>query len=479
MIGEGRQSVPARKRRWGVRKRAVLAATSMVLIAFIGGGAILLILLQQALVQSASDDTVTTARGLASQYADTSLPGPHSVSKDLKRRAQEVQIVTPLGVVVAASDEELLEHSLVKDVAAPGKAVTYDENSPQIVGQGGDVVVSTAGFVNNGERYAVNVLAEVDVQKKSVRTVGIFLLAGAPVLLLIVAVSTWVLVGRSLEQVEKIRQQVDGISRARLRERVDVPPTADEISRLAATMNKMLGRLEVSDAKQREFLADASHELRSPLSTLAATLEIAIADNSGQTWRDMQKVLVAQTERMRRLVDDLLTLARADDQGITVRPTEEDLDDLIATEVIQLRTTSPYRITTRVEPIRLRCDGPRIGQVLRNLLDNADRHARTRISVTARIDGHDALVDVDNDGPVVPLADRERVFERFVRLDDSRSRDSGNSGLGLAIAAELIKAHGGTLESTESADGLCRFRFTLPIAKEFSGLTQPSGGTIE
>lgn len=301
-------------------------------------------------------------------------------------------------------------------------------------------------------------------------------------LLALVGVLVWLLVGRALGSVERIRSQVEQVRSSRHDQRVDVPPTGDEIARLATTMNAMLARLETSDTAQRQFTSDASHELRSPLATLTATLEIAIADRSGRTWADMQPVLLAQTDRMRRLVEDLLTLAKADDAGVPIRRSEQDLDDLVETEVGQLRGAAQHRIEVRTEPVRVHCDGPRIAQVVRNLVDNADRHAHSRVWVSVHTEQAAAMVTVDNDGPLVPAGDRVRVFERFVRLDDSRSRDGGNSGLGLAIVAEFVTAHGGAVEATESPEGRCRFRFTLPLegaSGSVSVLAQQAGGASQ
>lgn len=452
----------ARKRRWGVRKRATLIAASVVLLSLVGGGALLLVFLQQALISDAANTTSTTARDIASRYDNQPINPTDAVPKNLRHKGLEIQIVRADGRVVVAGHEEYREQSVVSTIARPGKTVTYPEGSAQIAERDDASVVTSVGFVSDGEDYAVNVLADVDVQTASVRTAGLYLLIGLPVLVLVVAAVTWLLVGRALREVERIRKQVDGVRRSRLSQRIGVPPTSDEIARLATTMNEMLTRLEASDAAQRRFASDASHELRSPLATLGATLEIAIADSSGQTWRDMQSVLTSQTERMKGLVDDLLTLAKADDYGVQIRRTEQDLDDLVETEVGRIRGASRIAIAVRTVPVKLYCDGTRIAQVIGNLLDNADRHAMSRILVTVHVDGTTAVVDVDNDGPVVPDDERTRIFERFVRLDDSRSRDSGNSGLGLAIAAEFVKAHNGTLSATESPEGYCRFRLTLP-----------------
>jgi signal transduction histidine kinase len=270
-------------------------------------------------------------------------------------------------------------------------------------------------------------------------------------------------VGRSLRQVERIRGQVARINAERLDGRVDVPPTNDEIHALALTMNTMLDRLQASDTEQRRFVSDASHELRSPLATLRAGIEIAAADPTGAMWLQMKDVLSEETARMSFLVEDLLTLAKANDGGLRVEQKDVDLDDVLDQEIRRLRSTSRNQISVELVPTRIRGDARRLAQVLRNVLDNADRHALSRIAVDLHTAGDRVILTVDNDGDPIPEADRERIFERFVRLDGSRSREGGGSGLGLAIAAGIVAAHHGSIRPTDGPAGHCRFEITLPL----------------
>lgn len=276
--------------------------------------------------------------------------------------------------VIAAGAWEDLEDSLVDHVAgSSGPLGTFSEGSSHLTDDDG--VVTSVGFVSGGSPCAVNVRAEVNIEKSTVRTVGIYLLVCLPVLLGLVGVLTWLLIGRVLRVVDRIRRQVEQIHSSRLDQRLVVPHTTDEIAQLASTVNTNLDRLTASDLAQRQFTSNASHELRSPLATLTVTLEVAIADESGRTWTEMQLVLLGQTDRMGRLVQNLLTLAKADDQGVQIRRTEQDLDYLVETEVQQMRGAARHRIAVWAEPVRVYCDGPRIAQVVRNLVDNADRHA--------------------------------------------------------------------------------------------------------
>ncbi|BAS16647.1 sensor protein CzcS [Arthrobacter sp. Hiyo8] len=266
----------------------------------------------------------------------------------------------------------------------------------------------------------------------------------------------------SLRQVERIRGQVASIDSRKLDGRVEVPPTSDELQALALTMNTMLERLQAADRDQRRFVSDASHELRSPLATLSAGVEIAAADPTGATWQEMNSVLAGETARMRHLVEDLLTLAKTNDGGLRLETLDVDLDDVLGQELRRLRSTSSHRIEATFDPARTTGDARRLGQVVRNVLDNADRHARSRIGITLTSTAQGAVVTIDNDGPPVPVPERERIFERFVRLDESRSREGGGSGLGLAIAAAIMAAHHAGIRATETPDGGCRFELTFP-----------------
>ena len=169
------------------------------------------------------------------------------------------------------------------------------------------------------------VVTALDTQRESLEYLNSYLIVFVPLTMVLVAAGTWLLVGRSLRPVEQIRRRVASIGSNRLDERLPVPRSYDEIARLAETMNEMLQRLEMSQRVQRSFVADASHELRSPLATLDASLEIAGSDPSGKAWRDLHDVMAVEVTRMERLVDDLLLLARADDQGLRLRREDVDL----------------------------------------------------------------------------------------------------------------------------------------------------------
>ncbi|WP_372446331.1 sensor histidine kinase [Kribbella aluminosa] len=324
-------------------------------------------------------------------------------------------------------------------------------------------LIVAEGAAYHGTTYTVVVASSVETQRQTVSTVTQYLLIGFPVLLFVVGVAGWLMIGQALRPVERIRSRVQGIGSRDLTERVPVPQTRDEIARLAVTMNEMLDRLETGQTTQRAFVADASHELRSPLATLTAALEVIDADTTGKAWRELRQVMETETDRMRQLVEDLLLLAKADDRGIRMRQTDVDLDDLVEAEIKRLRSSKPeLTVKGDVHPVRVTGDPGRLGQVLRNLVDNAARAAHSTVRLTTAERDGAAVITVEDDGDGIPEADRQRVFERFVRLDTSRSRASGGSGLGLSIAREITRAHHGTITLTSAPTGGTTATITLP-----------------
>ncbi|MFJ1864517.1 sensor histidine kinase [Streptomyces sp. NPDC088097] len=282
------------------------------------------------------------------------------------------------------------------------------------------------------------------------------LAVGGPLLLATVALVTWRVTGRALGPVEAIRAEVAEITDRDLHRRVPVPPTRDEVARLAETMNRTLDRLESSGIRQRQFIADASHELRSPITVLRTQLEVALAVRDPESWPELIGGALEDTERLQRLCSDLLLLARID-AAQPVAAVRLDLGDVVD-KAVRARLGDRVPVRTTLER-GLEVEGSELWltRVVTNLLDNAQRFADRRVELVLRSAGgpghRTAVLEVGDDGPGIPAADRDRVFERFTRLDDSRSRDHGGSGLGLAIARDLTAHHGGTLTVGERAHG--------------------------
>lgn len=454
---------PDRRRAWsGVRGRAVLAAVSVVAVGLVVGGSLLLYLLNRTLVASVDASALARAGAVARTLGAS---GPDGVRRDLVVNApvgQVVQVIDGTDRVVASSSARSATTPLSGLRPAPGEVSRSEVERTQLLELDTPSLFLAEGVQYGGRPYTVVVASSIEPARQSVRTVLGLLVVSAPVLLALVAVATGRLVGRALAPVERIRTRVAGIGGARLDERVPVPRSRDEIARLAVTMNRMLDRLQRSHTVQRQFVADASHELRSPLTTLVAALEVAGAEAPGDAWPELRETMTLETSRMGRLVDDLLLLARADDEGLRLRSEDVDMDDLVAEEAARLRVSGRIRVRSAPGPARVRGDEARIGQLVRNLCDNAVRHARSLVSLGCGSDETGCWLVVEDDGPGVPVADRGRVFDRFIRLEDSRDRGSGGSGLGLAIVREIVRAHGGTVAIDTSPLGGARVTVRFP-----------------
>ncbi len=286
--------------------------------------------------------------------------------------------------------------------------------------------------------------------------------------LLVVPLSAvlWFAVGRTLAPVEAVRERAAAITADHLSARVPEPPRRDEIGRLARTINAMLTRLDISASEQRRFLADAAHELRSPIASLRTQLETIRRDELGGEDVGIQGLL-ADTLRMQALVDQLLVLARSDAGALRRADVAVDLDDVVGDVVTacRLETQRPeVRIdTSGVTPVQVVGDPVLIEQVVRNLLDNAVRYAVGAVSVSLEQTGASAVLTVDDDGPGIPAASRTDVFRRFVRLDEARNRQRGGVGLGLAIVADIVRSHHGRVEVLDAPSGGARLRVQLPL----------------
>ncbi|WP_171165414.1 cell wall metabolism sensor histidine kinase WalK [Streptomyces sp. I05A-00742] len=289
-------------------------------------------------------------------------------------------------------------------------------------------------------------------------TLGWGMFIWPPVAAALLAVAAWATAGRALRPVEAIRRELEDITARSLDRRVPVPPSGDEITRLALTTNAILDRLENAAELQQRFVADASHELRSPLTALRTSLEAALAHPGEADWPAAVRSALDDVVRLQRLSEDLLLLARLDG-GVPPGEAAVDLAGLVhdlAEEYRHRRRERPLRIhcATGEDPAVVRGSAVQLERLIRNLLDNACRHARTGVGITVRPDpSGTVLVEVTDDGPGVPAAEREYVFKRFGRLEDARARSSGGSGLGLAISREIAHLHGGTLHFADAVRG--------------------------
>jgi signal transduction histidine kinase len=321
-----------------------------------------------------------------------------------------------------------------------------------------------------GSPRTVLVAGTIDDIDDSIATLTRSLLVAVPLVVLALAAILWWLVGRTLQPVEAIRSEVAEIGGSDLSRRVPVPAGDDEVARLARTMNEMLDRVDDATSRQRRFVADASHELRSPLTRMRAELEVDLARPAEADLLATHRSVLEETVGLQQLTEDLLLAARAD-AGAAGPGREEpvDLDDLVVRAARRLRAAGRVAADlTAVSAAQVRGDADQLARAIGNLADNAGRHARSSVAFSLVERDGVAVLTVTDDGPGVPEADRERIFERFSRVDQARSADGGGSGLGLAIAREIAERHGGTLtlapEGDASPAGLpgAHFVLTLP-----------------
>lgn len=439
-------------RRRTLRARLMIIGMTGLVGGFVVGGAALVGVLGIALQRSIDAEIDATARQVATLVETKALPVPVPVPA-----GNLVQVIDADGHVRSASpDADPLVPMFTADELArlrAGERLTvYNGRLREYEGPV-RVVGVAADYPDDPQTVVVaRSIADVDRYQGLLQT---HLTVVFPLLLFASAVVAWRAIGAALRPVEQLRQGAEEItgSGPRGHERLPVPPGNDEIHRLAVTLNTMLDRLEAGRARQREFVADAAHELRSPLANMRAQLEVARHLGPAADWPAVGEDLLADTERLARLVDDLLLLARAD---AAPAPTRLEPVDLTA---VARDVAGRFGGTVRVVadgPVWTIGDEDELRRVVGNLVDNAVRYAETGVEVGVARDGAQAVLTVTDDGPGIPAADRERVFERFVRLDPARSRlrpteggtgtpDSGGAGLGLAIVRELVRRHQGTV----------------------------------
>jgi len=353
-------------------------------------------------------------------------------------------------------------------VADNGQLVAWSENvegygifaEDRVTFDGEDYLV----FLEADEGETVLIGHSAGDADEAVDTVVGLLFVAVPVIDLIVFSLMLLVVGRALRPVERMRREVDTVTSTNLDQRIADPGTRDEIGRLATTMNRMLARLAESQATQRRFISDASHELKSPLASMRQYAEVA-RDYPGRiTEAELADAVLDESGRLERIVSNLLVLAHADEQSLNLDSAPVDLDDLVLAEASRLRASTTLTVdTSAVEAVRVSGDRALLAQVVRNLADNAARHATSTVQFSLNAADR-AVLAIEDDGSGIDLGDRERIFERFVRLDEARGREAGGTGLGLAIVRELAAAHGGSVIVDASTLGGARFTVTLPLS---------------
>ncbi len=434
-----------RRRRGGVRVRTTLAAVAVVGTAMIVGSLAMLAFVERSLTAQAADGAEVRAAELIASGS------PSGVIDVLDPTEEFIQVLRE-GTIVASSENVGGLPPLASP--APEEHVRLDTvpftNAP--------FIVAAVARENVTAIVGRNIDDEVDARN----TVRKAMLLGGPALLAVVGAVTWWIVGRALRPVEDIREEVERISSRELDRRVPDAPGDDEVGRLAATMNRMLDRLQHSQDRQRRLVSDASHELRSPVAAIRQHAEVAGRHPEATGMDELATAVLDETDRLQGLVEDLLVLARLDEGDGSVAA-EVDMDDIVLAEAARLRRMTTIEVDAGgVGAGRVHGGAAALERVVRNLSENAARYALARIVFgLEEADGRVTLT-VDDDGPGIAPEDRQRVLERFVRLDESRGRGTGGAGLGLAIVREVVASHGGDILLAQSHLGGLRVEVRLP-----------------
>jgi signal transduction histidine kinase len=452
--GAGRSGRPA-----SIRARATGGAALVVLVALVLGAVAFVGVLRTSLSDGVRSAAEQTLDGLSTRVAADGAAAVEAEDDDVLAQLQDGD-----GRVLARADDS---PSRPLDTAEESRYRHDDERWL--------LVADDVDLPDGGDGTLV-VGAPLEDADAAVRTVSVLLVVAVPVVVALMSLVTWFVVGRALRPVDRMRREVDAVEGTNLHARVDEPGSGDEVDRLAATMNRMLGRLEASQQAQRQFVSDASHELRSPLATIRQHAEVARAHPEVTGTADLADVVLDEGARLQELVESLLLLTRVDERGRD-RDRAVDLDDLVFTEASRPRSAHDAAVrsdgraavgvdVSGVTAARVRGDDRLLGRVVRNLVDNAVRHAEQTVVVGLGTADGSAVLTVDDDGHGIPEADRSRVFERFVRLDEGRARDAGGSGLGLAIVDAVVRGHGGSVVVSAAPGGGARFTVRLPLLRD-------------
>jgi signal transduction histidine kinase len=438
--------------RFRITAIASLAVALVLAVAGVG-----LVLAQRAMLVAGVEESLLQRAGDIEAILDDNALIPESLGSS---EDGFVQIVDASGEVVATSPNLADTGALPVDAPASGIVFTTIE----VPSVDADLFrVLTERVETPPGPYLLHVGGSLDDAMESVTILGWSLTMTIPVVVLTLAALVWWLVGRTLAPVEAIRAEVAMIGEEDLGRRVPQPEGDDEISRLAATMNGMLDRLQASVEKRQAFVADASHELRGPLTRMRSTVEVEIAQLGKGEARDALAIVLEEVIALQRMVEDLLFLARSDAGQAPIRTDEIDLDDLVLAGAQRLKASGRVEVdVSAVAATQLRGDRYQMERLVTNLLDNAERHASHQVTIALSETGAGAILTVTDDGPGIPEPEQERVFERFTRLDEARSSAEGGTGLGLAIARDIVMRHGGTISVTLAPGGGARFLVTFP-----------------
>lgn len=355
-----------------------------------------------------------------------------------------VQVEGP-GAVAASSSNNIFDR--IRRVITGEAIPLFNKAWPARV-DSRQYAVSRVNVSSPQGEMTLSVASSLQPVARTVDRISNALMVAVPSLVAAVAILTWMMTGRALRPVSAITSRAQEITGSTLDQRVPEPGTDDEIGQLARTMNAMLDRLEASSERQKRFVSDASHELRSPVASIRLQVETALMRPEAADWEAVGQIVLAEDQRLSSLVDNLLALARIE-EGQRRPRTEVDLDEICHDLLARPRRVSVDRsgvLAGRVYGVR-----DELTSVVSNLLDNAERHASTKVRVTLATRGPWVRLCVEDDGPGIDISLRDKVFERFTRLQEARTRDAGGAGLGLALTKRIVETHDGRIFVEESA----------------------------
>lgn len=422
-----------------VRFRITLVAAVVLAVVLTLAGATLLWVQREQLHDNLDASLSRRADDVSALLAPFDDPG-HVLASAAGEDAL-VQVVTLDGQVVAGTENVIDIGPLAPPPAGTERIGTVDslpveDDSYRLLSRRID---------SEGAELVLHVAENTDDADDVNRALLLALVVVVPAAVVALTALVWLLVGRALRPVEELRAEVDGIKGADLHRRVSDPGSGDEIARLAETMNSMLDRVQHASERQQRFVADASHELRSPLARMRAELEVDLANQGAADLAATHTSVLAETAELSRLLDDLLLLARSGPDAPAPKHSLVDLDDVVLREATAVRHRVAEIDIAGVAPTQTMGDSGQLARVVRNLLDNAVRHATSKVAVTLSESDEGVVLDVVDDGPGIAAEHAESIFERFTRIDEARSRAEGGAGLGLAIVRDIVDRHGGTV----------------------------------
>ena len=456
------------RKREQVRLRLTLIVLAVVGITLVGGGLVLREWVQATLtndlrsrnerIVSFMADSLSKGRVPAELFASVNdLDGQldQQTSADLFGRATDAEQV--LSSTYFYLDGQGLSELNFK-VDDQGRLVLFGRQGPPRPTAANAIEV-TQDLPTQYGTLRLHAVSSIDQIDQSVSALSLGLIISLPLLIVGAGLMTWVITGRALAPVALMTSRVQELTANNLDARVPVPNTNDEIAQLGRMLNEMLDRLQKSSVTQRQFISDASHELRSPVASIRAQLETALQYPEDVDWPEVARIVLAEDDRLEHLVGNLLAMARLE-EGRLGRRSEVDLDDLVMEQT--RRMTAVNVDASSVSAGRVWGNPDELTSVIRNLLDNAARYAESVIKVGVREDGPWVTLTVADDGPGVPEGERLQVFERFARLQEGRERDKGGTGLGLSLTKRIVESHGGTIRVESSESGGALFVVLLP-----------------